>query len=98
MASRFLLYTTVACPYCDRAKALLTRRGWAYEEIDLTSDPEARAALVARTGLRTVPQIFLDGVLLGGYDELHALDRTGELQRRYDGSPPLHPLPIRNDA
>jgi glutaredoxin 3 len=97
VTQRFRLYTTVSCPYCLRAKALLARRGWAYEEIDLTADPDARAALVARTGMRTVPQIFLDGVLLGGYDELQALDRSGELTRRYDTLPSSPPTP-RTDA
>ncbi len=97
MAPRFVLYTAVSCHYCVRAKALLDRRGWTYEEIDLTAAPEARAALVAQTGMRTVPQIFLDGVLLGGYDDLHALDLSGELARRYEGSPPSPP-PTRTDA
>jgi glutaredoxin 3 len=95
MTPRFRLYTTVSCPYCLRAKALLERRGWAYEEIDLTTDPGARAALVARTGMRTVPQIFLDGAFLGGYDDLQALDRSGELAHRYDSLPPSLP---RTDA
>ena len=84
VTARFTLYTTVSCPYCQRAKALLDRRGWAYQEIDLTHNAEARAALVARTGMRTVPQIFLDGTLIGGYDELHELDHSGELARRFD--------------
>lgn len=96
MATRFLIYTTASCPYCQRAKSLLTRHGWPYEEIDLTGDAEARAALVARTGMRTVPQIFLDETLLGGYDDLVALERSGELVRRYDQSPIASTSP-RND-
>ncbi|HZS37756.1 MAG TPA: glutaredoxin 3 [Polyangia bacterium] len=72
------IYTTSWCPYCHSAKALLKKRGVAFEEID-ASDPEQRRWLVEKTGLRTVPQIFIAGVPVGGSDELHALDRAGEL-------------------
>ncbi len=77
-----LVYTTDYCPYCDRAKALLDKRGIAYEEIDVTHDPEKRAWLVQTTRRRTVPQIFIKGEPIGGSDELHALDRSGELARK----------------
>lgn len=74
------VFTTDYCPYCDRAKALLKRRGLAYDEIDVTHDPAKRAWLVqASGGRRTVPQIFIGGQSIGGSDELHALDRRGEL-------------------
>jgi len=72
------IYTTRWCPYCHRAKALLEKRGVAFEEID-ASDPEKRAWLAEQTGSRTVPQIFIAGVPVGGCDDLHALDRAGEL-------------------
>ena len=70
------------CPYCIRAKALLKSRGIQYEEIDVTGDPSARAWLVQATGRRTVPQIFIDDEPIGGFDDLRALDVSGELSRK----------------
>lgn len=73
------IYTTGTCPYCFAAKALLARKGVRYEEIDVTGNDAERARLVERTGRRTVPQIFVDGASIGGYDELAELDRGGQL-------------------
>jgi len=74
------IYTTNYCPFCTRAKALLKQKGVAFQEIDLTEDDAERARLVERTGgRRTVPQIFIDGESIGGYEELAALDRAGRL-------------------
>jgi len=74
------LYTTLFCPYCVRAKALLDRKGVAFTDIDITEEPGRRAEMVRRAEGRTsVPQIFIDGEHIGGSDELVALDRTGEL-------------------
>jgi glutaredoxin 3 len=73
------VYSTLICPYCVRAKLLLEQRGVSFEEIDVTGDPEARAALVRMTGRRTVPQIFIDDQSIGGFDELRELDRSGRL-------------------
>ena len=74
------IYTTPFCPYCARAKALLTRKGVAFEEIDAPNGSPERAAAVQRSGGRTtVPQIFLNGTALGGSDDLAALDRAGKL-------------------
>jgi glutaredoxin 3 len=73
------IYTTRVCPYCVAAKRLLAARGIAYAEIDVTGDDQARARLVETTGRRTVPQIFIDGDPIGGYDELAAMDREGKL-------------------
>jgi glutaredoxin 3 len=82
MSERFEVYVTTFCPYCVRAKSLLKKKGLSYSEIDVTGDEEKRAWLVqASGGRRTVPQIFLDGKPLGGSDELHALDRSGELDK-----------------
>lgn len=75
------VYVTDYCPYCTRAKGLLKRKGVAFTEIDVSADPEARAWLVSTTGMRTVPQIFIDGKSVGGSDDLHALDRAGELDK-----------------
>ncbi|MFN8545882.1 MAG: glutaredoxin 3 [Candidatus Binatia bacterium] len=78
--SRVEVYTTRSCAYCVRAKRLLEGRGVAYDEIDVTSDPALRERLVARSGgRRTVPQIFIDGRSIGGYEELAALDAEGGL-------------------
>jgi len=76
------MYSTMICPYCIRAKLLLKARGIAYEDIDVTGDRAAREWLVQTTGRRTVPQIFINGEAIGGYDELAKLDRTGELQQK----------------
>lgn len=75
------VYVTDYCPYCWRAKALLQKRGVAFEEIDVSDDHARRAWLVQATGRRTVPQIFIGGTPIGGSDELHALDRSGELAK-----------------
>ncbi len=79
---RVIVYSTRVCPYCVRAKALLSARGIAFEEIDVTHDHERRAWLVQVTGRRTVPQIFIDDEPIGGFDDLSALDRSGELARK----------------
>jgi glutaredoxin 3 len=76
------VYTTRICPYCIRAKGLLKDRKVPFEEVDVSADEEKRAWLVqASGGRRTVPQIFIDGKPIGGSDELHALDRSGELEK-----------------
>ena len=73
------IYTTPYCPFCVRAKRLLERKGVGYEEIDVAGDDEARAALAERTGRRTVPQIFIGEMHVGGSDELYALEQEGKL-------------------
>ena len=80
MASgRVVVYSGPSCPYCGRAKQLLRERGVAFEEIDVAADPTQRAFMIEASGRRTVPQIFVDGRPIGGYDELVALDREGVL-------------------
>ncbi len=74
------IYTTPWCPYCKAAKALLTRKGVAFAEIDVDGKPELRQAMTARAGGRTsVPQIFIGEQHVGGSDDIHALDARGEL-------------------
>ena len=74
------VYTTEYCPYCVRVKALLKRKGVAFDEIDITYDAVAREQMVELAGgRRTVPEIFINGQIIGGYDELKALEDTGEL-------------------
>jgi glutaredoxin 3 len=78
--ARVEIYSTLFCPYCARAKALLERKGVAYENIDVLEDPSRRDEMVERAGGRTsVPQIFIDGAHVGGSDELAALERAGRL-------------------
>jgi glutaredoxin 3 len=73
------VYTTDYCPYCRSAKALLDKRGVAYEEINLARDPDARMRLQEITGMVTFPQIVIDGTSIGGFDQLLAADRSGRL-------------------
>lgn len=74
------IYTTPICPYCMAAKRLLSRKGIAFTEIDVSRDPALRDAMTARAGgRRTVPQIFIGGTHVGGSDDLHALDHDGKL-------------------
>ncbi len=73
------LYTAVPCSYCHAAKALLAARGVSFDEVDLTGQPDERIALMQKTGMRTVPQIFIGDHFVGGYTELAAVDRAGEL-------------------
>lgn len=74
------IYTTPTCPYCHAAKRLLTRKGVAFTEIDVSRDPDLRAAMTDRAnGRRTVPQIFIGGQHVGGSDDIHALDHNGKL-------------------
>ncbi len=73
------IYTTPSCPYCRRAKNLLTRKGVSFEEID-ASNPSTRAAMIERSGGGyTVPQIFIGSSHVGGCDDLFALEAKGEL-------------------
>ena len=78
-AGEVLVYRTKWCGYCRRAAALLSDKHISFREIDVGGDLQARAWLRATTGQRTVPQIFIDGRSIGGYQELAALDRSGEL-------------------
>jgi glutaredoxin 3 len=74
------IYTTPLCPYCWRAKRLLSRKGVAFVEVDLWQQPQRRSEMIERAGgRRTVPQLFIDGRAIGGSDELAALESCGEL-------------------
>jgi len=75
-----VMYSGGWCGYCARARALLEGKGIAFREVKVDEDPADRQAMHARSGgRRTVPQIFIGDRHVGGYDELHALDRSGEL-------------------
>ncbi|MDQ6915783.1 MAG: glutaredoxin [Actinomycetota bacterium] len=77
--TRVIVYTADPCRRCGSAKALLEARGIAYEEVNLAKDPDGRAELARQTGLRTFPQIVVDGETLGGFDDLEAAVAAGRL-------------------
>jgi glutaredoxin 3 len=78
--ARIEIYTTRLCGYCRAAKALLSRKGVAFSEIDVTGDHEGRSRMIARAnGSTTVPQIFIGTTHVGGCDELYDLERAGRL-------------------
>ena len=81
------IYTTRYCAFCNAAKALLTRKGVTYSEIDIGRDWEHRNEMIQRSnGRMTVPQIFIGAVHVGGSEELHALERAGKLDPRLAGA------------
>ena len=74
------VYTTTYCPYCVRAKTLLDAKDIDYIEVDVTGNDAARQSLVEKSGgRRTVPQIFINGQSIGGYDDMRALEESGQL-------------------
>lgn len=79
LKSDVTIYTTRVCPYCVAAKQLMKARGIAYDEVDVSTDDAKRTWLAQTTGRKTVPQIFISGAAVGGYDELAALDKSGRL-------------------
>jgi glutaredoxin 3 len=87
--AKVVVYTTEYCSYCVRAKALLRHKGVAFEEIDVGTDEALREKMVEASGRRTVPQIFINGTPIGGFEELRSLDEQGELDRLL-GSEALH--------
>ena len=78
-SSRIEVYATPFCPYCMRARDLLDRKGVQYTEIRVDQDADKRREMESRSQRRTVPQIFIDGRHVGGFDDLHALERSGGL-------------------
>ena len=82
------VYTTMMCPYCYRAKKLLSQHGADFTAIDVMADQDRRREMIQRAGgRRTVPQIFINGTHVGGCEELYALDAAGKL------APLLQPVP-----
>ncbi len=78
--AKVLMYCTAVCPYCVRAEQLLKRKGvQEIEKIRVDLQPELRVAMMEKTGRRTVPQIYINGAHVGGYDDLASLDRAGGL-------------------
>jgi len=79
--AKVTIYTTNWCPYCKGALALLRAKAVDFDEIDVTDDPEKRAEMERLSQRRTVPQIFIDGRGIGGYDDARMLDAIGELDK-----------------
>ncbi|MPZ59513.1 MAG: glutaredoxin 3 [Rhizobiales bacterium] len=80
------IFTTRWCPYCNAAKALLTRKGVRFTEIDVSGDWDGRQKMIKRAnGRTTVPQIFIGNIHVGGSEELHALERAGKLDPMING-------------
>ena len=86
MNAKVTMYSTGVCPYCVRAEQLLKQRGVTQiEKIRIDQDPARRDEMIAKTGRRTVPQIFIGERHVGGFDDLHALDRQGGLSPLLQG-------------
>jgi glutaredoxin 3 len=86
--SKVQVYSKKNCAYCVRAKALLDRKGVAYEEIDAEGNDALRTWLAEASGQKTVPQIFVDGRPLGGFSDIDALDKQGKLDPILRGETP----------
>jgi glutaredoxin 3 len=80
------LYVSDWCPYCERARGLLTQKNAVFSEINVEGDPKLREEMIARSNRRTVPQIFIGDKHVGGCDDLFELDRSGELDRLIQGA------------
>jgi glutaredoxin 3 len=78
--AKITVYSTDPCSFCNRAKELLTKRGHAFDEINLAKDPAGRAQLAAETGMLSFPQIVIGGRVLGGFRELVVADQNGQLE------------------
>lgn len=79
--AKVTLYSTETCGFCTAAKMLLKKKDVDYDEVLVSRDAEKREEMMRLSGRRTVPQIFIDGRPIGGFDELYALDRSGELDK-----------------
>jgi glutaredoxin 3 len=80
------VYVSDWCPYCERAKGLLSQKNVAFSEINVEDEPRFREEMMARSKRRTVPQIFIGDRHIGGCDDLFELDRSGELDRLIQGA------------
>ena len=80
------VYVSDWCPYCQRAKGLLQQKQVDFSEINVEDDEKSREEMIARSNRRTVPQIFIGDKHVGGWEELYALDRSGELDRLIQGA------------
>jgi glutaredoxin 3 len=79
---RVEVYSAEHCPYCQQAKQLLNHKNIQYEEIRVDLDPAKKEEMINRSGRCTVPEIFIEGHLIGGFDDLWALEKSGELDKK----------------
>ena len=86
MTAQVTMYTTQFCPYCMQAKALLDEKSVPYTDIAVDGKPELRAQMMERSGRRTVPQIWIGDHHVGGFDDLWALERQGQLDNLLNGA------------
>jgi len=82
MSAEVIMYATRFCPYCMRARSLLKKKGVEYTEISVGRDRDLWDEMEQRSGRNTVPQIFINDESVGGYDDIAALDRQGELDQK----------------
>jgi glutaredoxin 3 len=80
-----VIYSSDYCPYCMRAKQLLSRKGVAFTEINVDGEPQLRAEMARKAGKTSVPQIWIGATHVGGCDDLHALERAGRLDALLQG-------------
>lgn len=85
--TKIIMYSTGNCPFCKQAEKLLIEKGLAFETIRVDHDPELRAEMMRITGRRTVPQIIINEKPIGGFDDLHALEQSGELDKMIHAKP-----------
>lgn len=85
--SNVIIYSTAVCPYCVAAKNFLKSRGASYTEVRIDTDPVARVEMMEKTKRTSVPQIFIGGTHVGGYDDMVALDRAGGLKPLLEAAP-----------
>ena len=81
MANKVVIYGNKTCPFCGAARMLLTKKGVKFDDIPVSGDPEMLAEMQERSGRNTVPQVFVGDTHIGGFDELYALDQSGELDK-----------------
>ena len=78
---KIVIYGNESCAYCAAARMLFTKKGHRFDDINVSGDDVRRAEMERLAGSQSVPQIFIDGHLVGGFDELYALDKDGDLER-----------------
>ena len=92
------IYTKDWCPFCAGAKTFLQSENIEYSEIDVTSDLKREQEMIQRSGRFTVPQIFIDGASIGGYDDLVDLNASGELDQLLSLTPALHISKVQDEV
>ena len=83
MKKKIVIYTKNYCPYCKRAVAFLERNNLEFENVDVTNDEELLKPVSEKTGVTTVPQVFVDDEFIGGYDDMVALKKAGEINEKF---------------